>query len=123
MVKDKSASAAYSAAIGGGMILWLATAGISGKTEAWDSSLYWVAAYPLSIVLAGFLGYRTPQKPWRWGLAVMLSQALVLVASSSDFGLLPLGLFLFSVLALPAVGLAQLMAKIRLSRGASGCQL
>ena len=44
----------------------------------------------------------------------MLAQAVVLVVSGSDFSLLPLGLALFSVLALPAVGLAQLMAKIRL---------
>jgi hypothetical protein len=111
-MKDSSTSA-YAAAISGGAILWLATAGFSGKTEAWDSSLYWVVTYPLAIGLAGYLGYRVPKKPWRWGLAVMLSQAVVLVVSSSDFSLLPLGLILFSILALPAVGVAQLMAKIR----------
>jgi hypothetical protein len=112
-MKDKATSA-YAAAIAGGAILWLATAGISGKTEAWDSSLYWAATYPLAIGLAGYLGYRAPEKPWRWGLSVMLAQAVVLVVSGSDFSLLPLGLVLFSLLALPAAGLAQLMAKIRL---------
>jgi len=109
-----NATRAYAAALGGGAILWLATAGISGRTEAWDSSLYWVAAYPLSIALAGALGYWAPEKPWRWGLAVMLSQALVLVLASSGFSLLPLGLILFSVLALPAMGLARFMARVRL---------
>ena len=94
--------------------MWFATAGVSGKAEAWDSSLYWAATYPLAIGLAGYLGYRSPQKPWRWGLAVMFAQALALAMSGSDFGLLPLGLVLFSVLALPAVGLAQLMARFRL---------
>jgi hypothetical protein len=44
----------------------------------------------------------------------MLAQALVLVVSGSDFGLLPLGLILFSVLALPAIGAAKAMAKVRL---------
>lgn len=118
-VMKGKATSAYAAAVGGGAILWLATAAVSGKTEAWDSSLYWSATYPLAIGLAGYLGYRAPERPWRWGLAVMLAQAVVLVLSGSDSGLLPLGLALFSVLALPAVGMAQLMAKIRLRSEAS----
>lgn len=114
-MNDK-ATWAYAGAIGGGAILWLVTAAISGKTEAWDSSLYWTAAYPLAIALAGGLGYWAPERPWRWGLAVMLAQAAVLAVTSADFSLLPLGLILFSVLALPAVGLAKLMARICLRR-------
>lgn len=105
---------AYGAAIAGGAVLWFATVGISGKTEAWDSPLYWAIAYPLAIGLAGGLGYWVPQRPWRWGLAVMLVQAVALAAASSSFGLLPLGLILFAVLALPAIGLAQVTARIRL---------
>lgn len=106
-------TSAYALAIVGGAILWLVTAAVSGKTEAWDSSLYWIAAYPLAIALAGCLAYCAPEKPWRWGLAVMLVQAVVLVVSGSDFSLLPLGLMLFSILALPAISAATLMAKLR----------
>lgn len=95
--------------------MWLAVAGVSGKREAWDSSIYWTVAYPLGISLAGGLGYWVPEKPWRWGLAVMLAQALVLFVSGSDFGLLPLGLIVFSILALPTVGIAAFMARFRLS--------
>ena len=105
---------AYGVAIAGGAVLWLATAGISDKTEAWDSSLYWTIAYPLAIALAGGLGYWVPEKPWRWGLAVMLVQAVILVLASSSFGLLPLGLILFAILALPAMGVATVTARIRL---------
>ena len=105
---------AYVAAMGGGALLWFATAVISGKAEAWDSSLYWTATYPLALGLAAGLGYWAPERPWRWGLTVMLAQAAALALASSDFGLLPLGLVLFSVLALPAVALARIMAGIRL---------
>jgi len=94
--------------------LWLGTTVISGKKEAWDSTLYWAAAYPLAVVLAGGLGYWVPEKPWRWGLTVMLVQAVVLALASSSFGLLPLGLILFSFLAIPPIGFAQLTAKLRL---------
>jgi hypothetical protein len=106
--------AAYGVALAGGAALWLATTWLTGRREAWDDPLYWTAAYPLAIVLAGVLGYWAPERPWRWGLAVMLVQAVVMVATSgSDFSLLPLGMILFGVLALPAIGLAKLAAMLR----------
>lgn len=114
---DRQASKAWTIAIVGGALLWVLAAAIGGRREAWDSSLYWAVAYPLSIALAGWLGYSYPAKPWRWGLAVTLAQAVVLVFSGSDFGLLPLGLIAFSILALPAIGAAALMARFRQRAG------
>ena len=109
---------AYAIAVIGGAGLWLATALISGRTEAWDSSLYWMATYPLSIALAGILGYGVPARPWRWGIAVMLAQAVALAIAGASFTLLPLGLILFSVLALPAAGFARVTARLRLRNDA-----
>ncbi len=114
-MKDQAKSA-YRAAIAGGALLWLATAALSGRTEAWDSPLYWTITYPLTVGLAGWLGYRAPERPWRWGLSALLAQAVALAVTAADFGLLPLGLLLFSVLALPAVGLARFTAGLRLRR-------
>ncbi|CAE6486711.1 MAG TPA: hypothetical protein DEO56_04180 [Nitrosomonas nitrosa] len=105
---------AYALAMSGGACLWLATAMMSGRTEAWDASSYWTVAYPLAIIWSGWLGYRFPERSWRWGVAVMFAQAGVLMVSSSSYGLLPLGLILFGVLALPTIGLANVMAKLRL---------
>ncbi|HNR91347.1 MAG TPA: hypothetical protein PKO41_02870 [Dokdonella sp.] len=95
-------------------MLWIVTAAISRRVEAWDSPLYWMLAYPFSIALAGWLGAQVPEKPWRWGLGVMLAQAGVLAVSSGSFGLLPLGMIVFSVLALPPIVAARFMAKRRL---------
>lgn len=114
-MKDEARSA-YRVAIAGGALLWLATAALSGRTEAWDSPLYWAITYPLTVGLAGWLGYRAPERSWRWGLSAMLAQAIALAVTAADFGLLPLGLILFSVLALPAVGLARFTAGLRLRR-------
>lgn len=106
----------YVIALAGGAFLWLAAAVASGKAEAWDSAIYWSVAYPLSIILAGVLGYRFPEKPWRWALAVMLAQAVMLVLSGGGFSMLPLGLILFAILALPGAGLAVIAARIRSRR-------
>lgn len=98
----------------GGAILWLATMAVSGRNEAWDSPLYWQAAYPLAIALSGLLGYVAPERPWRWALAVMWVQPVVMVfTSGGSFGLLPLGLILFGVLAVPPIVAAQLAARLR----------
>ena len=58
---------------------------------------------------AGVLGYFWPEKPWRWGLTVMLVQALTLAFAASSFGLM-----LFAVLALPAILVARRAAGFRL---------
>jgi peptidoglycan/LPS O-acetylase OafA/YrhL len=115
-VTDTRTRSSYGVAIAGGALLWLLTMVLSGRTEAWDSTLYWSVAYPLAIALAGVLGYRAPERPWRWGLSVMLVQALVLALTASGFGLLPLGLVMFAILALPPIGAATLGARIRSRR-------
>jgi peptidoglycan/LPS O-acetylase OafA/YrhL len=108
---EESAKPAYAIAIVGGALLWLAATLVSGKREAWDSSLYWTVAYPLSIVLAGWLGYRYPKNPWRWGLSIFLAQAVALAFAGGDYGMLPLGMILFAVISLPAVALACVGAR------------
>jgi len=113
-MNERAVNIAYTLAIIGGAVLWQATATISGKTEAWDDSVYWSVTYPLSILLAGWLGYQFPEKPWRWGYAIMFGQAGMMLLFSSGFGLLPLGLILFGLLALPAAIFAQIIARIRL---------
>ena len=111
---DPSDRQAYAIALIGGASLWLLTSLISGRAEAWDAPMYWSVTYPLAILLAGALGYRVPVRAWRWGLVVMLVQATVmLLTSGSSMTLLPLGLALFAVLALPAIAAATFAARLR----------
>lgn len=110
---------AYALATVAGVLLWLGTTVVSGRREAWDSSLYWAAAYPLAIAVAGALGYLAVERPWRWGLIIMLAQAVTMAAASSSFGLLPLGLIMFAVLAIPPMIVARLAAGLR-SRSGDG---
>jgi hypothetical protein len=108
-----SARAAYSIAAVGGVLLWVGASVLGGRREAWDSSLYWIVAYPASVALGGALGYLATDRPWRWGLTVMIAQAVTLAAMTFSFGLLPLGLILFSVLAVPPMLAARAGAWLR----------
>jgi hypothetical protein len=116
-VTDLSDKQAYGLAAAGGTILWVATTVVSGRGEAWDSPLYWSAAYPLGIVIAGVLGYVATDRPWRWGIALMLAQAVMLAIMTFSFGLLPLGLIVFGVLAALPAGAAAAAAHLRFRFG------
>ena len=105
---------AYAIALIGGATLWFLTSLLTGRSEAWDAPTYWSITYPLALLLAGALGYRAPRRAWRWGLGVMLVQApVMLLTSGSSLNLLPLGLALFAVLALPAIAAATFAARLR----------
>ncbi|WP_168217557.1 hypothetical protein [Paracoccus liaowanqingii] len=41
-----------------GLCFWLLVCLIVGTPEPWDASLYWKAAYPISVLLAGAIGFR-----------------------------------------------------------------
>lgn len=110
---------AWTAAIVGGVLLWMVTAALADRIEAWDAPLYWKATYPLGIALAGVLGYLVPMKPWRWGLALMLVQGVMPVFAGAGLGLLPLALIMLGVLALPPMIAAWLGSRLRRRPGAA----
>ena len=95
------ANRAYMAAGLFGAGLWVATAAFTGKREAWDSSLYWAAAYPAAFAAAAVLGFLVPRRPWRWALTLMVAQAVTMAVAAADVSLLPLGLILFAILSVP----------------------
>ena len=104
---------AYATAAAGGALLWVAASVLSGRREAWDSSLYWATVYPAGIAFSGVVGFMATDRAWRWGLTLMLTQAVTLAVMTPSFGLLPLGLILFGVLAIPTMVAATLGAWIR----------
>jgi hypothetical protein len=96
-----TSKAAYGTAAAAGAVLWVGATALGGRREAWDSSLYWTVAYPAGIVLGCVFGYLATERPWRWGLTLMIAQAITLAVMTFEFGLLPLGLIMFGVLAVP----------------------
>jgi len=118
-MKQITDAQAYAVALIGGAVLWQATAMVTGRREAWDSSLYWVLAYPLGLALAGVVAYLNPLRPWRWALSLMWVQAAVMTLSGGDYGLLPLGLIMFGFLAVPPIAVATIVASLRRKRAAA----
>jgi hypothetical protein len=115
MRAQRSSQHLYFIALAGGALLWLATMAVTGRREAWDAPLYWSVTYPLCIALAAFLAYVEPVRAWRWALAIMLVQPVVMaLTSGSSWNLMPIGLVLFGILALPPMLAARIAAWFRL---------
>lgn len=103
MTADKTA---YLAALLAGLVLWSLATIAAGGREAWDTGLYWTAAYPAALLICGGLAMLSPIRPWRWPLVVMLAQVPVMLAAGSGLSLLPLGVMLLALLSLPGIAIA-----------------
>ena len=101
------------AAAAGGALIWFLTSTASGKKEAWDSELYFSIGMPAVCLLAALLGFLEPKRTWRWGAAPLAGQFLAMLLMVGPGNLLPLGLFVFGVLAIPPILLARLGAYLR----------
>ena len=112
MMIIRAEKSAYLVACGAGAITWVGTALLVHRTEAWDASLYWVAAYPALGLVIAWISFQMPLRPWRWVLAAMFTQAAVLFLSNPSGNLLPLGLIMFAVLSLPLMIPAAIGARL-----------
>jgi len=114
---SKSSALPYALAVIAGATLWAVGSIVSDRREAWDSGSYWTIFYPAAIIACGLLGYLFPDRPWRWCLALFAAQFASMAVLAGEIGnLAPLGLILFGVLSLPAIGAAMLASWTKRSR-------
>ncbi len=83
--------------------------------EAWDLGLYWWAALPLMIVVAGVGGFGLGGRSGRVVAALMAGHLLAMLAlapAGTGADLLPFTLVLLAILALPNLAAAALGGRI-----------
>lgn len=105
----------FGAAMLAGAGVWLGIIAVFGGREAWDCTLYWSVGYPLMAIAAFSIACLAPERPWRWGLTVIGTQAICgfLRAFPGGLNLWPLSLALIVALALPLIAASYLGAFAR----------
>jgi hypothetical protein len=104
--------AGFAWAILGGVVIWAFASLSTTRREPWDAMSYWVFFYPLSIAAAAGIAHRHPRHPAILALLVFESQFLAMGIRMGELGnLWPIGMVLFALIALPAIGLALLVAQ------------
>lgn len=97
-----------------GAVGWLMLSAISGRTEAWDSGLYFTTLLPITALVVAIVSHRAPERAWRWAFVPFMAQAAVSFIQNPSASLLPLGLLLFGffgVLCLPAVWIGRALRR------------
>jgi hypothetical protein len=95
-------------------LVWVFITRAGGRSEAWDSELYWKLGQPILLTIALAIGAALSANPWAVGAGNAAGQSLALLAGSSgDFGLLPLGLLVLGILSLGSVLAAYIGARLR----------
>lgn len=91
----------YALTLGLGAAVWLVPWLLLGRKEAWDHSSYFLVSLPLMMAAAGYAGYRARKRAWRWPLALILGQFATLLMLQGFGNLLPLGIIVLVILAVP----------------------
>src|SRR5882762_2236601 len=84
-----------------GAVSWFIVVAIVGERDPMRHGEYLIVGYPLLLLVAAALGWKTGPVAWYSGFLMLGTQFLIgLVSIPSDFNLLPLGLLVFLALAL-----------------------
>jgi len=81
--------------------VWLVPWLLLGGKEAWDDWTYFIISLPVMSVVAAYAGFRSKSRWWRWPLTLILAQFVTLLLLGGFGNLLPLGIVVFAILAVP----------------------
>lgn len=108
----------YLIAVTSGVLTWITVSAVSGRTEAWDSGLYFSVGMPVVCIVSMVQGFFESRRPWRWGVVPLVGQFLWMLLTQGPGNLLPLGIIVFILLSVPSIAAARIGAFIatRLAR-------
>lgn len=100
-----------------GAAVWILVSLATGRTEAWDSGLYFSAGIPAVCLGSMAFAFFAPERSWRWGVLPPAGQFVWLLVSQGPGNLLPLGVVVFAMLSVPSILAARagafMAAKVR----------
>ena len=102
----------YGIAASVGILVWVVVATMSGRREAWDSAAYFQVGIPALCLVSAVMGYLAPDRAWRWGAIPLGAQLVWMLVTQGPGNLLPLGLIVGGILAVPPILAARLGAFI-----------
>lgn len=91
----------YLASVLSGLGVCLAITIITGRKEAWDSSVYFFVGVPIMCALIFVISYLFPTHAWRWTLSMAVGQSLAIASGGGSLNLWPLSIVAMTVVSIP----------------------
>jgi hypothetical protein len=95
-----------------GTVYWYLVARSAGVAEPWDAHRYWHIWYPVSLVLSALTGIWLKPHGWRGGAIMTFTQLPVMWLGTGIGALAAAGLLILCALAVPAIAISMLAARI-----------
>jgi len=99
-----------------GLAVCLVITLMSGRKEAWDAPAYFIIGIPVMCLVVFALGYRFPQRAWRWALCMAVGQSVAMVLGGGSASLWPLAIIAMIVVSLPQFIVAMIAGGIARKR-------
>jgi hypothetical protein len=91
----------YLSSVLSGLGVCVAITIITGRKEAWDSSVYFFVGVPIMCALIFVISYLFPTRAWRWTLSMAVGQSLVIASGGGSSNLWPLSIVAMTVVSIP----------------------
>jgi hypothetical protein len=73
----------------------------AGRTEAWDSNVYYWLGIPLLSLTVFFISRQFPQRPWRWTISMAMGQVFSAILAGADSALGPIAMVFIIIVSVP----------------------
>jgi hypothetical protein len=99
-----------------GLVICLVITVTTGRKEAWDAPVYFTVGIPVMCLVIFALGYRFPQRAWRWALCMAFGQSVAMVMGGGSASLWPLAIIAMTVVSLSQFIVAMIASGIAKKR-------
>lgn len=96
-----------------GLAVWIIISRITNEDEAWDSDQYYKIGLPVMFGAATIAGFIAPNKPWRWGVLVVILQPIAITTQAQSGPLTLIGITFFLFFIAIAIGCAYIGKALR----------
>jgi hypothetical protein len=87
-----------------GVALELGIHAWTGRSESWDSGVYWTVGLPLAGLVSAVVGFLSRGQDWLWTCLLVPSQVMTMMVRGGEIGnLWPLTLVFSTILSAPFV--------------------
>jgi hypothetical protein len=95
-----------------GFLVCLIISMTTGRKEAWDSPVYFSVGIPVMCALMVGIGFRFPDRTWRWTLSMAVGQTVAMLSAGNSLSLWPLSLVAMTVLSVPQLVAGSIASKL-----------
>lgn len=100
-----------------GLVVCLAIVMATGRSEAWDSPVYFSVGIPVMCLSVFAVSYLFPVRAWRWTVSMAFGQSVAMLLGGNSLSLWPLAIVAMTILSVPQLAAGFVASRLARRRG------